>query len=199
MQGGGKSTNTGTNTSAETNSLMQVFKMAKPTMQALSSQTAEALQTGGVNARIPSVSASVAAAREAYSTSQQSLKNQLSQSGLANSSFGQEILGQSSMNAGQQIGALPTTLTNDFLARGVPAVAGMGTNALSTAAQLNRTGTLTPSFWDQFQQMLKIGLDPGGVFGTGGFSMGGGGGGGKSGSTSGLTSYAGDTLGSTGA
>src|SRR5271168_967163 len=99
MQGGqmGKATSTNTlqGSSAFTPELKNLFNMSLPTIRALSAQTAEGLQTGGINAQIPSINSSVAAARQAYSTSQQALKNQLGQSGLANSSFGEEILGQS--------------------------------------------------------------------------------------------------------
>ena len=137
--------------------LMQLYRMAKPTLQTLSAQTAEGLKTGGINAQIPSVNASVAAAREAYSQSHQALKNQLSEAGLANSSFGTEILGNQQMEAGQQIAQIPTTMTNDFLARGVPSVIGAGTNALNTAAGLNTTQQFTPGFWQLFTQGLQAG------------------------------------------
>lgn len=156
MAGSGSGKTSTTDSSSQFSpQLMQLYRMAKPTLQTLSAQTAEGLKTGGVNAQIPSVNASVAAAREAYSQSHQALKNQLAESGLANSSFGQEILGNQQMEAGQQIASIPTTMTNDFLARGVPTVAGFGTNALGLAAQLNTARSYTPSFWDMFLQGVQ--------------------------------------------
>src|SRR5271166_3715911 len=118
--GGGKTSNeTQQSTSAFTPELNNLFRMSLPTLRSLSAQTAEGLQTGGVNAQIPSVNASVASAREAYSRSQTALKEQLATSGLANSSFAQQILGTNAQQAGQQIAGIPSSMTNDFLARGV--------------------------------------------------------------------------------
>ena len=163
------------NSSEFTPELMSIFKSSVPTLRALSSQTTEALQTGGVNAQIPSINSSVAAARQAYSTSQQSLKNQLAQSGLANSSFGTAILGQNQEQAGQQIAAIPSQITNDFLQRGAPTVIGAGTGALTTAAGLNTQSNtqFTPGFWQMFTQGLGassqgLGYGVGSYFGAGG-------------------------------
>jgi hypothetical protein len=169
--GGGKSTSTGTSEQSSQFSpeLMSVFHLAEPTLRALSAQTTEALQTGGVNAQIPSVNSSVASAREAYSQSQQALRNNLAQSGLSGSSFAQEILGQNQMQAGQNIAAIPSTITNDFLAHGAPTVIGAGTSALSQAAGLNVSGgwTNTPSLWANILQGLQAAGGGGGSGGGG--------------------------------
>ena len=163
MVGGGGSgkTSQGTsqNSSEFTPQLMSLFNMAKPMLSTLSSQATSGLQTGGVNAQIPSIDASLASSREAYSRSQQALKNQLSESGMINSSFGQQILGQSAQDAGQNIAAIPTNMTNQFLAGAVPTVASAGTGALSQAAGLNTSGTTTqtPSFMSYLMQGLQAG------------------------------------------
>jgi hypothetical protein len=169
----GKTSNqTETSSSPLTGQLESVFHLAQPTMRALAAQTAEGLQTGGVNAQIPGINASVASAREAYSRSQTALSQQLATAGLGNSSFARDIMGTNSMNAGQQIAGIPSTMTNDFLARGVPTVIGAGTNALNTAAALNtsQTGTFTPSLFNDFLQGFtggkggSAGSDLGGMF-----------------------------------
>src|SRR5579859_2504633 len=63
-------------------------------LQPLAAQTTEALQTGGVNARIPIINANLASARTAASSNMNAIKDHLAQSGLLNSSFGQAILAQ---------------------------------------------------------------------------------------------------------
>jgi len=202
--GGKTSTGTQTNSSQFTPQLMSLFNMAKPTLSTLSAQTQSGLQTGGVNTQIPSINASLAASRQAYSTSQQALKNQLGESGLANSSFGRQILGQSAATAGQGIADIPTNMTNNFLRGAAPTVVGAGVGALGQAAGLNTTGTTksTPSAWDSFVQAAHFGMDPAGLFGgagAGAAGKGGGGGGssggiGSSGASAGMLSYAGDAI-----
>ena len=188
---GKTSSATSTQSSQFTPELMKLFNMAKPTLSTLSAQTQSGLQTGGVNTQIPSINASLAASRQAYSTSQQALKNQLGESGLANSSFGRQILGGSAEGAGQGINALPINMTNQFLGKAIPAVAGMGTNALSQAAGLNTSGktTTTPSAWQSFVSAMHVGMDPAGVEGgaNGGMGKGPGSAGGASPSMMGQT------------
>lgn len=156
--GGGKtSTQTGQNQSQFSPELMNLYRLSLPTIRALSGQTTSALQTGGVNANIPSINASVASARESFSRSQEMLRQQLATSGLSGSQFAQEILGGNQMQSGENISQIPTSITNDFLSRGVPTVVGTGTSALSTAAGLNTSSTqqFTPSFWSMFLQGLQ--------------------------------------------
>ncbi len=147
-------TSSQTQTSAFAPQLLNLYNMAKPTLQALSGQTTEALQTGGDTDQIPSINAGVAAARESYANSQKMLRQQIAQSGLAGTPFASEILGQNQETAGQQIGAIPSTITSNFLSQGVPTVVGAGTNALNTAANLDTSSYTTPSFWDYFLQGL---------------------------------------------
>lgn len=144
----------------------QAWRAGKPTMQTLGAQTAEGLQTGGVNARIPSINASLASARTAASSSYQNLKNHLAQSGLLNSSFGQQLLGEEQTSTGQQIADIPSADTNQFLSMAVPTVAGysnLGLGAESAAAGSDYTQSVTPSFWEMFQQGLNAGASGGGA------------------------------------
>lgn len=146
---GGKATSNSSSSSQYAPQLMSLFRSARPTLNALSSQTAEGLRTGGVNSQNPTIDANLAAAREGYSTSQQTLKNNLASAGLANTSMGQEILGQNREQAGQAINAIPANTTDAFLAKSTPAVAGAGMTALSTAAGLDTSQGITPSMVDQ--------------------------------------------------
>lgn len=154
MGSSGKS-NTTQNSSAFAPQLLQLYNMSKPTLQALSSQTREGLQTGGVNSNIPAVNASVASAREAYSQHTQNLRNQLAKSGLANSSFANQILGENEMSGTSQIANMPANITQDFLGRSIPTVTGAGTGALGQAASLDTTSKFTPGFWEMFMQGLQ--------------------------------------------
>ena len=158
----------------------QMYGMAKPTMEALASQTQEGLQTGGVNAQIPATNAAVASAREAYSAHRQDLKNQLASSGLSGSSFEQEILGSDQASGSQHIAALPTDITQNFLKTGIPTVSGIGSggvNAIATAGAQTPTtqSTSTPSFLDFLQQGLLTGNELGNPLAAkGGGGLGGG-------------------------
>ena len=136
---GGKSSTSGSQSSQFAPQLMQLYRMTKPTIEALASQTREGLQTGGINSRIPAVNASLAAARSAYSQGTQGLKDRLSQSGLGGSSFAQALLAENEMAGGQRIAQIPTDITQAFLSGSVPAVTGIGTSALGEAAGLNRS------------------------------------------------------------
>ena len=144
----------------------QAWQAGKPTMQTLGAQTAEALQTGGVNARIPAINASLASSRVAASNSYQTLKNHLAESGLLNSSFGQQLLGEQESTTGQDIAGIPTAENDRFLSMAVPTVAGysnLGLSAESAAAGSDYTSSMTPSFWEMFQQGLNAGAQSGGA------------------------------------
>ena len=170
-------TSTSQNSSAFTPQLLSLFNSAKPTLTTLGAQTAEGLRTGGVDSQLPEVSANVAAAREAYSQHTTNLRNQLAESGLANSSFAKDILGENEMTGTQQIASMPANITDSFLGRAIPAVVGSGTSAIQEAARLNTTTNTTPSFMDFFLQSLQAGEQGGATAASG---SGGGAGGGTS-------------------
>ena len=109
-------------------------------------------------------------------THTKNLRQQLAQSGLANSSFAQEILGENDMQGTQQIANMPADITSSFLGRAVPVVAGTGTNALNTAANLNTTSTWTPGEFEQFIMAMQAGQQVGSqaAAGSGGGGAGGG-------------------------
>lgn len=85
------------------------------------------------------------------------------------------------MQGTQQIANMPANITDSFLGKSVPVVAGTGINALNTAASLNTTTNTTPSFWDFLFRGLGSAGSTGGAAlgayaGSGGFSGGGAGG-----------------------
>lgn len=157
MGGGGKSTTTSSPYSGMLANIGQrMFRTAQPVNEELAAQTGEALRTGGVNAQIPSVNRAMDASREAYSTSYQNTKNQLSEAGLADSQFGQQILASLRTEGGQQIANTPSAVTDQFLSQSVPQVLAQGRAGLGpieTAAQTDYT--TTPGFWDFFMQGMS--------------------------------------------
>lgn len=141
----------------------QMWSMAKPVAQTYSSQAAEALRTGGVNAQIPSINASVSASREAASQTQQQLRQRLAEGGLAGTPFADALLAQEEGTANQGIANIPATEAMAFAQSAVPNVlnmAGQGMSALGTAAGINKktTTTSTPSQWDQFMQASSFAM-----------------------------------------
>src|SRR5271157_3737201 len=141
---------------------MQDWQMAQPFLKTLMSQGASALQTGGVNAQIPSINASVAASRSASSANMESLKNRLSSSGLLNTSIGQEMIANFAQEQGQETAAIPSRMSDARIASAVGPALGLtnvGISGTEAAAGLTATSTTTttPSFWDTFMQGTQAG------------------------------------------
>ncbi len=162
MNGGGKSTSSGTSNSTTSSPyaplLAQFTKAGLPIFQQLSSQIGEALRTGGVNANIPIINRSVDAAREGASTSMESTRQALARAGLGDSSFAQRILSEQGTSSGESISQIPTNAAASLIG----AAPGVGSTAVSAGgiaagADYSSQGqtTSTPSFWSQFLQGLQ--------------------------------------------
>jgi hypothetical protein len=152
MGGGGK-TSKSTSSSPYASSLAAFGASASTPYKQLAGQTTEALQTGGVNAQIPSINRSVDAARSAYSNSLKQTQNSLAASGLSGTAFGQQILGSLSESGGENIAGIGPNVAGQFI-QAAPAVTGEGVSALGTAGGLDTTQTATSSFWDLVNQGL---------------------------------------------
>ena len=112
------------------------------------------------------VSNALASARSGYSNSDWQTRNQLAQSGLLNSSFGQQIMQGMNMQGGQDIADIPAAATSQFIGAAAPGVLNMGAggpSALGAAGSLSQTTSTTPSFMDY----LMKGLSSGGQAGMG--------------------------------
>ena len=164
--GGGSKTSQSTTNSPWANDLasigLQDWRMAKPALQAYSSQASEALKTGGVNANIPSINAAVDASRQSSSQSETQLREQLARSGLAGTPFAQTIMAQQQGTDAARTGAIPAEATQAFIGQAVPQLEGQAGRAASAIGgagglQNTTTGTQTPSFWDYFTQGLQAG------------------------------------------
>src|SRR5271166_1972438 len=126
--GGGKS-NTGSSSQSSPYAPIlegigaSLWKMAKPTAAALSSQTLSALQTGGVNSNIPQINAAEGSARESQSQSMTQLQQQLARvPGLANSSLGQSLLANQRMTGNQTVNNIGPNAAASFAGQNVPNV-----------------------------------------------------------------------------
>ena len=161
MGGGNSKTSTSGQTSPYAGLIAQFSKAFLPSAKAFGAQETEALKTGGVNAQIPIINRAVDASRGAESEANTQLQESLARAGLANTSFGAQILGNQEMAAKQKTAEIPTDIAGQFIGA-VPGTAGTGVGAASAAAGANFTRTSTPSFWDLFTQ----GLTAGSGFGT---------------------------------
>lgn len=172
--GGGKSSSSSSTSSSPFAPYLaaiagQEWQAAKPTVQLMGSQTAEALRTGGVNAHIPAVNAATDAARQQSSQDTTQLREELARSGLGGSSFAQSILAQNRSSEGQKIADTPSNVTGEFLRGAVPITTGFGQTGLSgfeaaAGADHTTTGTSTPSFMDMFASMFQSGAYGAGAY-----------------------------------
>ena len=78
----------------------EYFEMLRPLLELLSSQGVEALQTGGVGARIPIIQRAVEGTRVAASQAETRTTESLAQAGLMGTPFGENILAGQRTQAG---------------------------------------------------------------------------------------------------
>lgn len=143
-----------------------IAKFAKsflPSAKAFGQQETEALKTGGVNAQIPIINRAVDASRGAESSANQDTQQALARAGLADTSFGAQILGNQKMQGAQNTAAIPGNIAGQFISA-VPGTASTGVGAAEGAAASNysssgRTSN-TASFMDQLQQGVQTVTNP---------------------------------------
>lgn len=78
----------------------EYFELLRPLLELFTSQGVEALQTGGVGARIPIVQRAVEGTRVAASQAERQTTESLAQAGLAGTPFGENILATQRTQAG---------------------------------------------------------------------------------------------------
>ena len=103
------------------------------------------------------------------------MREQLARSGLAGTSFAENILSQEQGTNAARTGAIPSDMTQAFIGQAIPQLggqAGRASGAIAGAGGLQNTqaGTQTPSFWDFFTQGLQAGGSAGA--GLGGYGLG---------------------------
>lgn len=108
-----------------------LFKTAKPLTTALFNQMLEGLQTGGIQARMPIVQAAVDAQKQKTSDAARTLDEQLGQSGLAGTPYGERIKSEAATSAAATEAAIPTNSVLDFLKGAIGLTTGTNTTAQS--------------------------------------------------------------------
>jgi len=112
--GGGKGGNSGPNGQDMLGSTISALSAeTMPIRQTLSSQFQEALNTGGIGAQIPLISAMQSESRRATSNAQRATTGDLAASGLSRTPFGQQILA-----GGRQQGEMATSMIPSSVAQG---------------------------------------------------------------------------------
>jgi hypothetical protein len=149
--GSNSKTSSGTETSPFAPLIAKFAKSFLPAAKTYGQQETEALKTGGVNAQIPVINRAVDASRGAESTSNQQTQQALARAGLANTSFGAQILGNQEQAGAENTASVPTNIASQFIST-VPGTSNTGVGAASGAAAANRSYTSTPSFWSSFMQ-----------------------------------------------
>jgi hypothetical protein len=161
--GGSSKTSTGTESSPYAGLIAQFSKAFLPSAKAFGAQETEALKTGGVNAQIPIINRAVDASRGAESASNVQTQEALARAGLADTSFGAQIMGDQVMRGQQATASIPSSIAGQFVGA-VPQTAGLGIGAATGAAAANSTTTFTESPWQQFFASMLAGQQAGAAF-----------------------------------
>jgi len=136
--GGGSADNLLTSTVAD------IYQTGKPNFVELNRQLNEALTTGGVNARIPLITAAQAQSRDATARALLGTEQQLARTGLARTPYGASTLAQTRLAGEQATQMIPSQVASQIIGMGpqvalgplAPAVSGMG-QAAGIQAQQN--------------------------------------------------------------
>jgi hypothetical protein len=157
MGGGGKGK---TDTSSDLSKIAKAFYTeTTPLRQELTDQFFEALTTGGVGARIPIIRKSEEASRRATSNTLQALENQLAQSGLSGTPFGERIRQESTQQGAFQTSQIAPNIIMQMLSQ-IPGfitgsnqvtVSGMGQAAGAEAQQANAQANFLQAMLSPFR------------------------------------------------
>ena len=134
--GGGKKEN-----SSQTDDLGQyarlLFNETARLRNELTAQGLEALQTGGISARLPIIARALEASKSAASQSRQQTIDSLARSNLAGTPFGQAILAQQEIQGNQHTADIPTQYASNVIGlipQYITALTGQGITGLGGAA-----------------------------------------------------------------
>lgn len=132
--------------------------------QEFTDQGLEALQTGGINAKIPIIARALEASRGAMSRSRQTTHDSLARSNLAGTPFGQSILAQQEITGNQQIADIPTQYASNFvslLPQYISTLTGQGVTGLGGAAsaQTGLYGSYNNAYGQTTNTLASKGFD----------------------------------------
>jgi len=158
MGGGGKGGESGANEDLG-KIAKQFFAETTPLRQETISQFLEALTTGGVGARIPIISKAQEQSRQATSNTLRGTDQQLAQSGLAGTPFGENIRAQTLQQGQQATAMVPIDIINQMLTQ-IPGfvtgsnqvvVSGLGQAADAQAQQAQQPAGLLGAIMSPFR------------------------------------------------
>jgi hypothetical protein len=157
--GGGASTS---GSQALENLTSQLTAESAPSRQEMFRQVLEGLQTGGIGARIPIVSAGQEASRLATSRALQGTTESLSRSRLVGTPFGERVLAETRMAGELETAGIPTRDTARIIetfpgiatGTATPIIGGLGSLAQTQASMVN---TQTAAKASQTGAMLSAG------------------------------------------
>jgi hypothetical protein len=111
-----------------------------PVLRSLGTQILQALNTGGVGARVPAITSAVDASRQANSDAATSTAENLAAGGAGGSSFAADVLAQQQMQGNEATGAIPGEVAGE-IAGEAPGIGtyGGGESAESEAGALQNT------------------------------------------------------------
>lgn len=169
-----------------------VLREAAPIREELFAQILEALQTGGVEARLPIVQRAIEASRSASSRAIQQTQDRLAAQGLSGTPFGENILANLEFSGRQQAGSIGPMFAQELsglapsIALGQPALALQGIGSAGNifaqlaAARSAQIGGLAGAFGGMAGGLGMAGggalaslFGPGGAAGAGGLPGGG--------------------------
>lgn len=117
MSGGG-SKSRGSDVSAIMPYIAQYQAESQPLAKEQLSQALEALQTGGVGARIPLIQSAQAQSQNALGQTLQNLRDQFAARGMTNSPFAQSAIAGTEMQGRQQIAGIPAQVAGQAVSGG---------------------------------------------------------------------------------
>lgn len=133
--GGGKKPQTGTqNLDALAQLSQKIFGLSEPAMGAGMDMLTRAIQTGGVEARIPEYRQALEKSMQASSQAQAQMGEDLSRAGIMDTPFGQQILAQMVQQGAQQAAYIPTQMQTEDFWRVLSLMFPGATQALGTGA-----------------------------------------------------------------
>ena len=157
MGGGGKGE---TKTSKTLSKIAEAFfTETTPVRQELTSQMSEALTTGGVGARMPIISKSQEASRQATSNALRALDAQLAQTGQAGTPFGTRAKAETTQRGEMATSRIPTDIVSQLLqvipgfimGQSQQAVSGLGAAGQMQAQQTGAEAAMLGSMLSPFK------------------------------------------------
>ncbi len=131
------------------------FTETTPVRQELTSQMSEALTTGGVGARMPIISKSQEASRQATSNALRALDAQLAQTGQAGTPFGTRARAETTQRGEMATARIPTDIVSQLLQIIPGFIMGQSQQAVSGLGQAGQMQASQASAQAQFLQAMS--------------------------------------------